>query len=116
MPFRDSKSLKIELSEYGSYLGRDAGCFELRNKEGKVKHYPHFEKATAYFMLRKAGANFVNKFDRNADIGWFWDSQIKLEKKTDKMFDFTKELRFLNFFLVNFLTTGFSVVSVILSK
>jgi hypothetical protein len=51
--------------------------------------------------LRKAGAEFVNKFDRNADIGWFWDSQIKLDKKTDKMFDFTKELRFLNYFLVN---------------
>ena len=44
MPFRNSKSLKIELNEYGSYLGRDAGCFELRNKEGKVKHYPHWEK------------------------------------------------------------------------
>lgn len=62
-------------------------------------NYLHFEKATAYFMLRKAGANFINKFDPHSDIGWFWDSQIKLDKKTDKMFDFSKNLRFINFFL-----------------
>ena len=88
-----------------SYFGDEASYLQKKNvpplKVYIYGNYPHFEKATAYFMLQKAGANFVNKFDRNADIGWFWDSQIKLEKKTDKMFDFTKELRFLNYFLVN---------------
>jgi hypothetical protein len=88
-----------------SYFGDESSYLQKKNvpplKVYIYGNYPHFEKATAYFMLRKAGANFVNKFDRNADIGWFWDSQIKLDKKTDKMFDFTKDLRFLNFFLVN---------------
>jgi hypothetical protein len=88
-----------------AYFGDEASYLQKKNvpplKFYIYGNYPHFEKATAYFMLRKAGANFVNKFDRNADIGWFWDSQIKLDKKTDKTFDFTKELRFLNYFLVN---------------
>jgi hypothetical protein len=44
MPFRNSKTLKIELSNYGSYLGRDAGCFEVKTKDGKTETYPHFEK------------------------------------------------------------------------
>jgi len=52
MPFRNSKTLKIELSNYGSYLGRDAGCFEVRNKDGKVEHYPHFEKEIGECVLR----------------------------------------------------------------
>jgi len=86
-----------------SYFGDEASYLQKKNvsplKFYIYGNYPHFEKATAYFMLRKAGADFVNKFDRNADIGWFWDSQIKLDKKTDKMFDFTKQMRFLNFFL-----------------
>ena len=88
-----------------AYFGDEASYLQKKNTQPlKIYiygNYPHFEKATAYFMLRKAGANFVNKFEKNADIGWFWDSQIKLDKKTDKMYDFTKDLRFLNFFLVN---------------
>jgi CRISPR-associated protein Cas1 len=52
MPFRNSKSLKIELSDYGSYLGRDAGCFEVRNKNGEVEHYPHFEKEIGECVLK----------------------------------------------------------------
>ena len=86
-----------------SYFGDEESYLQKKNltplKFYIYGNYPHFEKATAYFMLRKAGANFINNFERNADIGWFWDSQIKLDKKTDKMFDFTKELRFINYFL-----------------
>jgi len=52
MPFRNSKTLKIELSEYGSYLGRDEGCFELRDKNGNVKRYPHFEKQIGECILK----------------------------------------------------------------
>jgi CRISPR-associated protein Cas1 len=52
MPFRTSKTLKIELSNYGSYLGRDAGCFEVRNKNGEIKHYPHFEKQIGECVLK----------------------------------------------------------------
>ena len=52
MPFRNSKTLKIELGNYGSYLGRDAGCFEVRNKNGEVEHYPHFEKEVGECVLK----------------------------------------------------------------
>ena len=52
MPFRNSKSLKIELKDYGSYLGRDAGCFELKIKDGTVEHYPHFEKEIGECILK----------------------------------------------------------------
>lgn len=86
-----------------SYFGDELSYLQKKNLNPiKVYihgNYPHFEKATAYFMLRKAGAKFMSNYDKNADIGWFWDSQIKLEKKNDKMFDFTKNLKFINFLL-----------------
>jgi CRISP-associated protein Cas1 len=47
-----SKVLKIELSDYGSYLGRDEGCFELRNKIGKIERYPHFQKEIGECVLK----------------------------------------------------------------
>jgi CRISPR-associated protein Cas1 len=47
-----SKVLKIELSDYGSYLGRDEGCFELRDKTGKKKRYPHFQKEIGECTLK----------------------------------------------------------------
>ena len=47
-----SKVLKIELSNYGSYLGRAEGCFELRDKTGKIEHYPHFQKEIGECTLK----------------------------------------------------------------
>lgn len=44
MPFRDAKTLKIELSDYGDSLHRAEGCFEVRHKDGKTEKYPHFQK------------------------------------------------------------------------
>ena len=52
MPFRNSKSLKIQLDDYGSYLGRDVGCFELKTKDGSVEHFPHFEKEIGECVLK----------------------------------------------------------------
>ena len=40
------------MSDYGSYLGRDAGCFEVKEKDGKVETYPHFEKQVGECVLR----------------------------------------------------------------
>jgi hypothetical protein len=86
-----------------SYFGDEESYLQKKNipplKVYIYGNYYHFEKATAYFMLRKAGAKFLNKFDKSSDIGWFWDSQIKLEKKNDKMYDLTKRLKFINFLL-----------------
>jgi CRISP-associated protein Cas1 len=47
-----SKLLKVELSDYGSYLGRDQGCFEVRQKTGKVERYPHFENEIGEAVLK----------------------------------------------------------------
>jgi CRISPR/Cas system-associated endonuclease Cas1 len=52
MPFRNAKTLKIEMSDYGSYLGRAEGCFEVRNKNGEVERYPHFEKEIGEAVLK----------------------------------------------------------------
>lgn len=46
------KTLKIELSEYGSYLGRAQGCFEVRDKNNKIKRYPHFENEIGEAVLK----------------------------------------------------------------
>jgi CRISPR-associated protein Cas1 len=47
-----SKVLKVELSNYGSYLGRAEGCFEIRDKAGKTKQYPHFQKEIGEAVLK----------------------------------------------------------------
>jgi CRISPR-associated protein Cas1 len=52
MPFRNAKTLKVELSDYGSYLGRAEGCFEVRNKNGRIERYPHFEKEIGEAVLK----------------------------------------------------------------
>jgi CRISPR-associated endonuclease Cas1 len=44
--------LKVELSDYGSYLGRAEGCFEIRDKAGKVERYPHFQKEIGEAVLK----------------------------------------------------------------
>ena len=49
---KGSKTLKVELSNYGSYLGRAEGCFEIRDKNGKVERYPHFEKEIGEAVLK----------------------------------------------------------------
>jgi CRISP-associated protein Cas1 len=47
-----SKVLKVELSDYGSYLGRSEGCFEVREKTGKTERYPHFKKEIGEAVLK----------------------------------------------------------------
>ena len=47
-----SKVLKVELSSYGSYLGRSEGCFEVRDKTGKTERYPHFKKEIGEVVLK----------------------------------------------------------------
>jgi CRISPR-associated protein Cas1 len=38
-----TKTVKIALENYGSYLGMEKGCFTVRNREGQVERYPLFE-------------------------------------------------------------------------
>jgi len=78
MPFRNSKTLKIELDNCGSYLGRDAGCFEVRNKDGKVEQYPHFEKQIGECVLKSG--NYVS-VDALIDLAlWNIDTYIMTKR------------------------------------
>jgi CRISPR-associated protein Cas1 len=88
MPFRNSKSLKIELSECGSYLGRDSGCFELRNKNGKVKHYPHFEKEIGECVLKSGSYVSV---DALIDLA-LWNIDTYIMTKHNRVVAFLKNL------------------------
>jgi hypothetical protein len=38
-----TKTVKIALQGYGSYLGIEKGCFTVKNKEGQMEKYPLFE-------------------------------------------------------------------------
>lgn len=65
-------------------------------------NYPHFEKATAYFMLKKAGVEFSPKYrDHYYDLGWFWDSRITVDKQAQKCREFSSKLKFINLYLVD---------------
>ena len=78
MPFRNAKTLKIELADYGSYLGRAEGCFEQRNKNGTIQRYPHFQKEIGECVL-KAGS-YVST-DALIDLAlWNIDTYIMTRK------------------------------------
>jgi len=65
-------------------------------------NYPHFEKATAYFMLRKANVEFSNQYKPDYyDIGWFWDSRITLDKRSKKCREQSEKIKFINLFLMD---------------
>jgi CRISPR/Cas system-associated endonuclease Cas1 len=38
-----TKTVKIALEGFGSYLGMEKGCFIVRNREGQTERYPMFE-------------------------------------------------------------------------
>jgi hypothetical protein len=38
-----TKTVKIGLDDFGSFLGRERGCFTVKNREGKAKRHPLFE-------------------------------------------------------------------------
>ena len=38
--------------DYGNYLGRDEGCFELKRKDGKIEKYPHYSKIVGECVLK----------------------------------------------------------------
>src|SRR3990170_5409486 len=47
-----AKVLKLQLDDYGSYLGRGEGCFEVRYRDGSKTRYPHFEKEIGEAVLK----------------------------------------------------------------
>lgn len=78
MPFRNAKTLKVELSDYGSYLGRAEGCFEVRNQNGKTERFPHFEKEIGEAVLKSGSYVSV---DALIDLAlWNIDTYIMTRK------------------------------------
>jgi CRISPR/Cas system-associated endonuclease Cas1 len=47
-----TKTVKIALDSFGSFLGREKGCLTVRNKEGKVKRYPLFENEISEIRIK----------------------------------------------------------------
>jgi len=46
------ETLKIVLGGYGSFLGRDKGCFVIRDKKGQEKRYPLFESEIGEIQVK----------------------------------------------------------------
>jgi CRISPR-associated protein Cas1 len=66
------------LSDYGSYLGRAEGCFEVRDKTGKIERYPHFEKEIGEAVLKSGSYVSV---DALIDLAlWNIDTYIMTKK------------------------------------
>ena len=69
-----SKVLKLELSDYGGYLGRGEGCFEVRRKDKTISRFPHFERKIGECVLRSG--NYVS-VDALIDLAlWNIDTYI----------------------------------------
>jgi hypothetical protein len=64
-------------------------------------NYPHFQKSTAYFMLRKAGVQMSNKLNGKYDVGIYWDPRMDINKQTPKLKQNGKKIKLINLFLVD---------------
>ena len=36
-----TKTVKLALNSFGSYLGMEKGCFIVRDRNGEIERYPH---------------------------------------------------------------------------
>lgn len=51
-----TKVMKLVLDGNGSYLGMEKGCFAVKDKDGKVAHYPLFESEIGEVILKSGNA------------------------------------------------------------
>jgi CRISPR-associated protein Cas1 len=47
-----TKTLKVVLDDYGSYLGNEKGCFIIKDRNGNVKKYPLFESEIGEIQIK----------------------------------------------------------------
>jgi CRISPR/Cas system-associated endonuclease Cas1 len=47
-----TKTVKIALEGYGSYLGMEKGCFIIRDREGLTRRYPLFENEISEVQIK----------------------------------------------------------------
>jgi CRISP-associated protein Cas1 len=83
-----SKILKVELSDYGSYLGRAEGCFEVRNKNGKIDRYPHFENEIGEAVLKSGSYVSV---DALIDLA-LWNIDTYIVTRNNRVVAFLRNL------------------------
>jgi CRISPR/Cas system-associated endonuclease Cas1 len=51
-----TKTVKIALESFGSYLGVEKGCFVVRNREGKIERYPLFENEISEVQIKSGNS------------------------------------------------------------
>ena len=68
----NSKTSKLFMDGYGSYLGMEKGCFTVRDKKDNVKRYPLFEKEIGEVVLKSG--NYVST-GALASLA-FWDIDV----------------------------------------
>jgi CRISPR-associated protein Cas1 len=78
----------VELSEYGSYLGRAEGCFEVRDKKGKTERYPHFEREIGECVLKSG--SFVS-VDALIDL-MLWNVDTYVMTRHNRVVGFLKNI------------------------
>ncbi len=81
MPFRDAKTLKIELNDYGDSLHRAEGCFEVKHKDGKTEKYPIFQKEVGECVLKTGSYVSV---DALADL-MLWNIDTYIETRRNRV-------------------------------
>jgi len=51
-----TKTVKIALEGFGSYLGMEKGCFTVKNREGKTDKYPLFENQIDEIIIKSGNS------------------------------------------------------------
>jgi hypothetical protein len=47
-----TKTVKIALEGFGSYLGMEKGCFVVKDRQGNTEKYPLFESEIGQIQLK----------------------------------------------------------------
>lgn len=47
-----TKTVKIALEGFGSYLGMEKGCFVVKNRAGEIEKYPLFESQVSEIKIK----------------------------------------------------------------
>lgn len=69
-----TKTVKIALEGFGSYLGMEKGCFIVKDREGNTQKYPLFESEISEIQVKSG--NMISS-GALACCG-FWRARYKL--------------------------------------
>jgi len=73
-----SRIEKIVLDGYGSYLGRNKGCFIIRDAKGDVQRYSHYQKEIGEAILKEG--KYVSVDALRDLLLWNMDTYIMTQK------------------------------------